>query len=178
MTKPKKARVVKPSPSIPPPPNPMVPSKADRISENKAEYYLRTVEIYFTRIDTNPLAQTAKLRLIDLIMRHNTFSSAIERNGLYKMIKHMQTATLVRERRWYRVPFLEYTEMRFFDRKNEDGTVSYRNMPLFKKNKAAQRRRVDRELAGLSSKQGQNDDNMVYLDRNNPKERHLLSLLG
>jgi len=156
--------------------------KSERLTQSKAEEYYRTIEVYFTRIDTNPLAQTAKFRLLDLLTRHNTESSKMERDGLRHMMKHMNCATKVRERRFYKVPFLDYEEMRFFDRKNEDGSISYRNMPLKKKNKAAQRRRVEMELRkytqGLSSKEGQKDDNMVILDRNSQNDRHLLSLLA
>ena len=163
-------------------PQPMVLHKSQRLSENKANYYLRTIEIYFTRIDTNPLAQTAKFRLLDLVTRHNTYSSQMERDGLYRMMKHMESATLARERHWYKVPFLQYDEMRFFDRKNPDGSISYRNMPLKKKNKAAQRRRVEREMEewknGLSQKTGQESHNMVFLDRNDRNDRRLLSLLA
>ena len=123
----------------------LVIHKSERLSENKANYYLRTIEIYFTRIDTNPLAQAAKFRLLDLVTRHNTYSSSMERSGLYKMMKTMQLSIIDRDKRWHKVPFLKYDDMRFFDRKNADGSVSYRNMPLRKKNKAAQRRRVDGE---------------------------------
>ena len=154
--------------------------KSERISENRAEYYIRVIEIYFTRIDTNPLAQTAKFRLLDLITRHNTCSSSMERNGLYKMIKHMQNATIVRERRWFPVPYLHFDEMRFFDSKNADGTIAHRNMPLRKKNKADVIKRVDRELQeyNLSHKTGQNDQNTLKLDRNDPTDRRILSLLA
>jgi hypothetical protein len=122
-------------------PQPLVLHKSERLSENRAEFYHRTIEMYFTRIDTNPLAQAAKFRLLDLVTRHNTYSSSMERSGLYKMMKTMQLSIIERDKRWHKVPFLNYDDMRFFDRKNADGSISYRNMPLRKKNKAAQMRR-------------------------------------
>ena len=59
---------------------------------------------------------------------------------------------LAYERRWYKVPFLQYNEMRFFNRINEDGSISYRNMPFMKKNKRAQRHRVEQEMEELKNK--------------------------
>ncbi len=52
----------------------------------------------------------------------------------------------VDETRFYKVPFLEYDEMRFFDKITEDGTVLPRNMPKVKKNKLAQKLRVEKEM--------------------------------
>ena len=54
---------------------------------------------------------------------------------------------VVKEKRWYRVPYLDFDDLVFFDRENPDGTMTLRNMPKFKKNKEAQRIRVAREMA-------------------------------
>ena len=57
--------------------------------------------------------------------------------------------TIIQEKRWYRVPYLEFDDLIFFDRHNPDGTITLRNMPKYKKNKEAQRRRVAREMKHL-----------------------------
>ena len=106
--------------------------KSARLSEPKRERYTDCVGHYFARIDTNPLAQVARVRLRDLIARHNQRSTSMERDGLYKTIKYMARATAERDKRWFSVPIHLYADLVFYDRV-ENGQKVYRNMPLRKK---------------------------------------------
>ena len=54
--------------------------------------------------------------------------------------------TLMKDKSWYRVPYLDFEDLVFFDRENPDGTITLRNMPKYKKNQKAQRLRVAREM--------------------------------
>lgn len=56
---------------------------------------------------------------------------------------------VVKEKSWYRVPYLDFEDLVFFDRENPDGTITLRNMPKYKKNQKAQRLRVAREMEAI-----------------------------
>jgi hypothetical protein len=73
---------------------------------------------------------------------------------------------IVKEKGWYRVPYLDYEDLVFFDRENPDGTITLRNMPKYKKKQKAQRLRVAREMEAIattleSMKMESSDANML-----------------